>query len=310
MLQISTETEVAMFKKKKPIAMFKMIISMIIFGSIGFLSEHTNLPSLELVFVRCFCATVCLSIFWILSGQFKREKWYGREVVHTLVCGFFLVCNWLFLFKAFGETSVTIAISVYHLAPVLVLLFGSILYKEKLTFISIISMIICFAGTILISNTSLYSFNQFLSSGMIWALLAALFYCFTTLTGKGIHHLSPLATTILQTLLGVMMLCPFVHFHLFTNLTHLNWIAVLTTGIIHTGIVYLLFFDSLRVLPTTLISILVFLDPCVAILLDILFTGFHPNLLQTLGIIFIFSGMAFTLIKKDKSVRKNQTVLD
>ncbi|QJC90707.1 Putative transporter [Bacillus subtilis] len=40
---------------------------------------------------------------------------------------------------------------------------------------------------------------------------------------------------------------------------------VISTGIIHTGIVYLLFFDSLRFLSTKFISIIVFLDPAVAI---------------------------------------------
>ena len=32
-------------------AVIKMVISMVIFGSIGFFSEHTNVPSIELVFV-------------------------------------------------------------------------------------------------------------------------------------------------------------------------------------------------------------------------------------------------------------------
>lgn len=44
---------------------------------------------------------------------------------------FFLVFNWVFLFKAFENMSVTIAISVYHLAPVIVLLIGSIVFKEN-----------------------------------------------------------------------------------------------------------------------------------------------------------------------------------
>ncbi|MER1999858.1 MAG: EamA family transporter, partial [Lysinibacillus sp.] len=85
---------------QKSIALIKMILSMAIFGSIGYFTQISGLPSIELVFVRCICATVLLAIVWGISGQAKKELWNGREVLLTLLCGFFLVFNWVFLFKA------------------------------------------------------------------------------------------------------------------------------------------------------------------------------------------------------------------
>ena len=73
------------------------------------------------------------------------------------------------------------------------------------------------------------------------------------------------------------------------------------------GICILLIFDSLRDLSTRLISVLVFLDPAVAILLDTVFTGFRPTSMQIVGIVLIFVGMAFTFRKrrmKNSSRRK------
>ncbi|MED4856358.1 DMT family transporter [Bacillus atrophaeus] len=298
------QQDLSITPKQKSTAVLKMVISMVIFGSIGFFSEHTNLPSFELVFVRCLCATLFLGVCWLVTGQFKTEKWSRREVIQTLACGFFLVFNWVFLFKSFEETSVTIAISVYHLAPVLVLLLGSVIYREKLNVISVSSIIICFFGTALISGINKdMSFSQMMGSGIIWAVLAALFYAFTTLLGKGINNLSPYATTFLQTGLGVVLLIPFIHFGLFSHLSQGNWTMVVSTGIIHTGIVYLLFFDSLRFLSTKFISVIVFLDPAVAIILDTAFTGFRPDLFQTLGIVLIFAGMALTLVKKQRPAK-------
>ena len=49
-----------------------------------------------------------------------------------------------------------------------------------------------------------------------------------------------------------------------------------------------------------MIAILVFLDPLVAILMDIFITGFLPSFEQWLGIILIFGGMALTLRPKRK----------
>ncbi|ARV91354.1 EamA family transporter [Bacillus thuringiensis serovar roskildiensis] len=293
------------FIEKKSLPALKMIVSMVIFGSVGFFSVQTNLPSIELVFVRCIFATIFLSLCWIFTGQYKQDKWERREIIQVLVCGFFLVFNWVFLFKAFENMSVTIAISVYHLAPIIVLAIGSILFKEKLTVLSIVSIIICFLGALLIAGIDKnFSFNSLMSSGMIWGLLAALFYAFTTLSGKGIKNMSAYAMTFLQTLLGIFLLIPFIDFNAFNGLTQSNWMYIIATGFIHTGIVYYLFFDSLRELSTKLISILVFLDPAVAILLDTLLTGFRPTLMQITGITLIFVGMALTF-QKSKSKKKN-----
>ncbi len=277
---------------------------MSIFGSIGFFSTKTGLPSFDLVFVRCICATLFLGMCWFVTGEYKREKWNVKEITQIFLCGIFLVFNWVFLFKAFEMMSVTVAISIYHLAPVLVLLLGSFMFKEKITVLGVMSIFICFGGTLLIIGVEQLTIDGFMSSGILWALLAALFYACTTLLGKGIIHTSAYAVTFLQTFLGIFLLLPFVHFSDFHFLTMANWTAILVTGFVHTGLVYYLFFDSLRYLKTQVISVLVFLDPAVAILLDTAFTGFRPTILQLAGIVLIFLGMLFTLKRKPSS-KKN-----
>ncbi|MEW9139404.1 DMT family transporter [Bacillus wiedmannii] len=299
--------------ERKSLPALKMIISMVIFGSVGFFSVQTNLPSFELVFVRCIFATIFLSLCWLITGQYKHDKWERKEVIQVLICGFFLVFNWVFLFKAFENMSVTVAISVYHLAPIIVLIIGSIVFKEKLTVLSVISIIICFIGALLIAGINKnFSFDSLMSSGMVWGLLAALFYAFTTLFGKGIKNMSAYAMTFLQTLLGIFLLIPFIDFESFHGLTQSNWTYIIATGLIHTGLVYYLFFDSLRDLSTKLISILVFLDPAVAILLDTVLTGFRPTLMQVSGITLIFVGMALTFKKSKNKTQKSkkQTIED
>ncbi|MDA1612910.1 DMT family transporter [Bacillus cereus] len=300
-----------MFNKKSMPAI-KMILSMSIFGSIGFFSVQTGLPSFELVFVRCICATIFLALCWLVTGQYKTEKWNKKEVIQILACGIFLVFNWVFLFKAFEVMSITIAISVYHLAPIIVLMIGSIVFKERLTMFAVLSIVICFIGTVLVAGVDgNVSLEKLMSSGMVWALLAALFYAFTTLLGKGIQHTSAYAMTFLQTFLGIFLLLPFVDFGKLQGLTEMNWMMITATGLIHTGFVYYLFFDSLRDLSTRMISVLVFLDPAVAILLDTVFTGFRPTSMQVVGIVLIFVGMALTFRKgteKELSMKESATL--
>ncbi|MFJ8063576.1 DMT family transporter [Psychrobacillus sp. NPDC096426] len=280
-------------------AMFKMTLSMAIFGSIGFFTGKTGIPAVELVFVRCICATLFLGLCWFISGQHKAETWKKREVIQTLICGIFLVLNWVFLFKAFEEMSITVAISIYNLAPIFVLILGSLFLKEKMTIISLLAIIICFLGSIFIIGIENFnSLTDFMGSGFVWALLSALCYAMTMLLGKGINELSAYAMTFLQTMIGIALLFPFMNFAEFYGLNGSNWLYILGTGLIHTGFVYYLFFDSLRKLSTVVISALVFVDPVVAILLDTLILDFRPSTLQSIGILFIFGGIIYTLIKQ------------
>ena len=283
--------------------MLQMTIAMAIFGSIGFFTVKTGIPAVELVFVRCICATVFLGSLWLISGLHKVEVWQKREVVQTIVCGIFLVLNWVFLFKAFEVMSITITITLYNLAPIFVLIIGSLFLKEKMTLTSILAIVTCFLGSIFIIGVHNFnSLTDFVSSGFGWAILSAICFAMTMLLGKGITQLSAYAMTFVQTSIGILMLFPFMNFSVFIGLTDSNWFYIIGTGLIHTGFVYYLFFNSLRKLSTVVISALVFVDPVVAILLDIILLDFKPSMLQTIGILLVFSGIVYTIIRQEKEV--------
>ncbi|RHW37636.1 DMT family transporter [Lysinibacillus yapensis] len=279
----------------------KLTIAMAIFGSIGFFTIHTGVPAVELVFVRCICATIFLSLMWFITGGHRTEIWSKKEVLQTCLCGIFLVLNWVFLFKAFEAMSISVAISIYNLAPIFVLIFGSLFLKEKMTIRALTATIVCFLGSILIVNIENFqSIEQLVGSGFVWAILSALCYALTMITSKTVKQLSPYSMTFIQTAIGIAMLLPFSDFTVFTGLSVSNWFYILGTGLIHTGFVYYLFFDSIRNLPTFLVSVLTFVDPLVAILLDILILSFVPTSLQVVGILLIFGGIFFTIRKPSK----------
>ena len=290
-------------------AIIKLTVSMALFGSIGFFTVHTGVPATELVFIRCICATLFLGGLWLITGGHKTEVWDKNEIVRTLICGVFIVLNWVFLFKAFEEMSISIAISIYNLAPIFVLIFGALFLKEKMTIQALLATVTCFIGSMfIIGLNNFLSLSEFMKSGFIWALLSAVFYSFTMLTSKTITKLSSYALTYIQTTVGIIILLPFIDFSLFEGLTSTNWLYILGTGFIHTGFVYYLFFDSIRSLSTILVSVLVFVDPVVAILLDMLLLDFMPSLMQTMGILLISGGIFYTIyVPKKKRVSHTST---
>ncbi|CAG9611334.1 hypothetical protein BACCIP111899_00506 [Bacillus rhizoplanae] len=280
-------------------AKLKFAISMAIFGSIGLFSIETGLPSIELVFVRCLSASILLGAIWgfraLTTKQQHNNSIPRREYLLALLCGVFLVINWVFFFRSFEVMPITVAVSIYHLAPVIVLLLGSFIFKEKITGTGLLFFFVCFVGTLLAGGIHQHTtVAGFLSTGVLWAFAAAFFYALTSITGKGIQTLSPLLTTVIQTSLGVLLLIPFVDWSKFMHLTTENWFYILVTGFIHTGFVFYLFFSSLRELKAQTIAILVFIDPIVAILLDVTILNYHPDVYQLLGILLVFVGISYS----------------
>lgn len=282
-------------------AAIQLTISMAIFGSVGFFTIQTGIPAEELVFVRCICATLFLGGLWLITKSYKTEQWSRKEVIQTIICGVFLVFNWVFLFKAFNEMEISLAISIYNLAPIFVLILGGIFLKERLTIPAILAIVVCFLGSILIVGVQqVDSLHLLWNEGFIYAMLSAICYAMTMFVGRGVKHLSTYALTFVQTIVGIVILFPTVQFDVFHGLTMSNWLYILGTGFIHTGFVYYLFFNSIRNLSTLLVSALVFVDPLVAILLDIWILDFRPTMTQILGMLFIFGGIIYTVIKPSK----------
>jgi len=212
-----------------------------------------------------------------------------------IFCAVANLLNWIFLFKSFELISVTIAISLYHLAPILVLIIGSLIFREKMNVFSILAISLCFIGTLLIMGTDGFRSSSPEWEGIVYGIIAAFFYAATMLLGKSITKTSVYATTFLQMFIGFLLLIPFVDYSVYTTLKSSEWFYTVLTGIIHTGVVYLLFFNSIRHLPTNVVSFMIFVDPAVAILLDILLSGFKPDGIQILGISLIFIGVVYSL---------------
>jgi len=188
-------------------AVFQLNVAMSIFGSVVF-----GLPAIELVWIRCIFAAVFLYIAWIVTGSFKREQWVRKELFFIVCCGIANALNWVFLFKAYEMISITIAITLYHLAPILVLFVGTLLFKEKMTKFTYLAILICFIGTMCIVGANGFHITSTSWKEIIYSIIAACFYSATMILGKSITKTTVYATTSLQMVIGLIVLMPFVQF--------------------------------------------------------------------------------------------------
>jgi drug/metabolite transporter (DMT)-like permease len=78
---------------------------------------------------------------------------------------------------------------------------------------------------------------------------------------------------------------------------NIQWSYLLTLGVVHTCIMYILLYSALQKLPTTRVAVLSFIYPAVAILVDYLVYGRDLSLAQWGGIALILLGSAGVNLK-------------
>lgn len=276
-------------------ARFMLIISMVVFGTIGLFVKNINLASGEIALYRAILASVLIGLFFLLKGKKLSVREIKKELLLLLLSGAAMGFNWIFLFEAYNYTSVSVATLSYYFAPVIVTLACPLLFKEKMNF----KKWICFTGStlgiVLITGIGELSENTEHIKGIALGLSAAVLYATVILINKYIKNVGGIERTFFQFIAAVIVLLPYVAITSgfnFTSLDGAGWGFLLTVGLIHTGITYCLYFSSIKHIPGQKAAILSYIDPLVAVLCSAFILGETMLPMQIAGGIMI---LGFTL---------------
>ena len=218
--------------------------------------------------------------------------------IYLLISGGALGFNWIIFFEAYKYTSVAIATLCYYMAPVFVILISPFILKEKLTMFKLGCTITAIIGAVLISGV-IGSSGQDLR-GIGFGLIAALLYAGIIIVNKFIKGLSGVETTFCQLAISAIIMIPYVIFTEdigFDYVSATTIILLLIVGVVHTGIVYILFFSAINKLPAQTSAILSYIDPITAILLSALFLRQAMGAVQIIGTVLILGSAMFNNIK-------------
>ncbi len=294
----------------------EMTAAMTILGTIGWFVVMSGQPIMDVVFWRCAFGAVTLLVICAALGLLR-----GRLTLHILALaalgGAAIVINWLLLFSAFSRASISIATAVYNTQPFMLVGFGALFFSEKLTLTKLTWLGIAFAGMLMIVQTGPDAGPGSATGadyviGIAMALGAAFFWAVAAIVTKKLKGTPPHLIALIQVCVGVVMLAPFA------NLAQLpadawSWAMLVTLGVVHTGLTYILMYGAIQKLPTYLQGSLSFIYPVVAILVDVVAFGhrLHPaQLVGAAAILIAAAGMnlGWTLWKARPSVESPQAV--
>lgn len=249
-----------------------LLISMVIFGTIGIFRRYIPLPSGMIAFSRA----VIGMLFLLLVILIQRTRISGQAIRRNLVIlcasGAVMGFNWILLFEAYQYTTVATATLCYYMAPVFVILASAFLFREKLTGKKLICCIISFLGMVLVSEawqTGISDFSEM--KGILLGLAAAVLYASVILLNKKLKEISAYDRTLMQLAAAAVVLLPYT---LLTErmdgmaVTPLVVIMTLVVGMVHTGFAYALYFGSMAALKAQTIALFSYLDPIIAVILS------------------------------------------
>lgn len=262
---------------------FSLVLSMIIFGTIGLFRKFIPLPSSLLACVRGAGGALFL-VFFVLV--IKKSRFSGADIkknlAKLLVSGALIGVNWILLFESYNYTSVAVATLCYYMAPVFVVIASPFVLREKLTLKKIITVIIALTGMAFVSGIAPAGFDISGLKGIAFGFGAAIVYASVILINKTIIGVGAFDKTVVQLSAASIAVLPYV---LFTTdfscllLTNVQIVLTVVVCILHTGIAYALYFGSMEKLKAHTIAMFSYLDPVVALVLSQLVAIILPALL-------------------------------
>ncbi len=283
--------------KSERIGIWEMMAAMVLSGTIGVFVVESNQSALNVVFFRCLFGALSLAAFCWYRGMLHRSAFPRNAVLLALAGGICIVFNWVFLFKSYTLTSITVGTVVYHIQPFFVLILSAILFGAPIGIHKSCWIMLAFVGITLItgiySATIEFTLDYWLGIGS--AALAAFLYAIATIIAKQIKDFAPHLIALVQTAFGVLLLLPLTNLESVPAVGN-HWYYLVSLGVIHTCVLYIFLYSSFKKLTYSSIAVLVFAYPVVAILADYVVYGKTIDLSQFFGIVLIFlSGLGVNL---------------
>lgn len=266
-------------------ATLRMTLAMILSGSIGFLVVESGKDAITVVFWRCLIGAGAISAYVLLTGRVAASVLTVRTWGLMVLSGITMAANWVFFFKAYAHAPISTVTIVYHLYPFVLILAAGVFFNERVQARSLRWAAIAFAGVVVIATGSGGNAGIYLT-GIGLTGVAMVFYATTLLIAKRLHGVSPELVSATQLIVGAVVLLPFQTFPV-GGFGPNTWVCLVTLGVIHTGLLYVLLYGAVQELTTSAIALLSFLYPATALGFDIVVYGVRPGPMQIIGIALI-----------------------
>jgi len=293
---------------------FSVILAMIFWGCtfVAFKYANESFRPITIVILRLFVSIFFLFGFAILFkrlGRIKKkdQKWF---LFLALLEPFFY-----FLGEAYGLTMVTATVGsvIISTIPLFVPFAAYFLFRERLTLMNRIGLVISFGGVLMVILTK--SQGLVAEPKGILLMFVAVFSAvgYTMVVKRLADDYNPITITAYQSLYGLIMFVPlFLIFELpdigLRSASTSSLLAVTYLGVFGSGICFILITIGIRELGAAKANVFGNLIPVVTAILSFLLLKESMPFLKILGILVAIAGLLMSQVSgigKKKSSRKD-----
>ncbi|QCX34588.1 EamA/RhaT family transporter [Caloramator sp. E03] len=269
------------------------IISAIFFGTSGIFVKNgysDNFSPTDLLMLQYIIAGIILLL--ICKIKYKKEMKISKSVFKKLLIqgAFANTLMTVFFYSSFKYLDVSIATMLLYTYPAMVAISSSIFLKEKISKIKVFAILGTFLGCMMVLNIFSNNFKNLSIIGIIFGLLAAIFYTFMNIYAKKIvDDLHPVIVTFYTTLFSLFVLLVF-NFNFILKLPNLSYKSILNAALLafFCEIIPLtLLYAAIRYIGPVITSIIGTLELPSAAILSLIFLKEKISILQILGIVIV-----------------------
>lgn len=272
----------------------EMVVCTLVWGTIGPIAKQLDVSSPVIVFFRLFLGLVVVASYLAIRGRL-RELRPGTHTVALVSAGVTLAVHWTLQFEAFKRLDVATAILIVFLGPVLVAIVAPRILGEPRDAVALGALVAAVIGIALIASPG--SRGGLDARGFAAALGSALLFAVLVLLGKHLTaHVTSPAIVVWQLAVASAVLSPSLFGADISAIAGAGpGLALL--GLVHTGLLGIVFFHAVRALPAQHLSVLFYLEPASAVLYAWWWLAEQPSA-RTLagGAMIVAAGLAIIIL--------------
>lgn len=231
----------------------------------------------------------------LLLPQLKKMQLNVVEAIKIIFYGaaFYGTCSILY-FVATEYIGSGLAMVIFFTYPTMVLLINFAFFKQKISKIYYLALIVILVGMLFLVNGSKLHFDLM---GVGLSLVSALLYAFYIIVSK--NNTTPALVSTLFISMGAMLVSLAAALLEKTFLLPLGtnvWFNICGIGIICTALPIVFLLEGLKHISSLQASILSVLEPVFVVIFGILLLGEKINLIQALGVIILLAGALMSLL--------------
>ena len=289
--------------KEQLSAYFYLALCIILWAAIPVVSKKilVELNNIQMLFYSSIISFIVLFFVNIFQNKLHLLKQYKfKDYANMFLLGFLgtYFC-YLILYGAFSIAGAQEVFLLAYTWPIMVVILGVFILKERLTFKKIIAILISFFGIfVIVTNGNLTNLNFSNLKGDFLALLYAFVFALFSILGKKFKY-DQTVSALVFFLASVIFMIPTILLLSHIKLPSINvlfWLFL--NGFFINGISYVFWFKALKA-PTHLVSNLLYLTPFLSLVYIHIFLGDKILISSFIGLSIIASGILIQSIKSN-----------